>query len=198
MDLSLYQKQLADPRHNQADLMRMRENALSKNAIEHIHAAEMALTQRYPNWRNVKSRRAGAKAIDVEFLGQKQHCDSEKDAYIWLIERFIQHYPKPFVVLDWETVFVAAGPRSLYFAKSLNRLFGESYERLAQKQHNWRRLSNGWYAKLVLNEKQKLGLLNKFSAVAQLRFGVDWDWNCEGRENPQKSPMELLQELHSL
>lgn len=61
----------------------------------------------------------------------------------------------------------------------------------AADTNNWCRLSNGWYAKLVLSEPQKISLLLKFAAVAKLRFGADWDWNSQGHDD------ELLKELEA-
>jgi hypothetical protein len=110
------------------------------------------------------------------FLGKRWHFKTQKDGYIWLIERFIQHYPKPFIELDWETRFVAAGPRALYFAKSKAKLFG-SKAHLAEDKNKFYCLTNGWYAKLVLSNPQKLDLLAKFAAVAQLKIGEDWNWD---------------------
>lgn len=198
MDLERFRALLEQPGRSKADLVTMRHNALRQNALAHVHAAEATLERRFPGWRKVRSRRGGRKATDVEFRGRKEHFDNEKDAYVWLVERFIQHYPKPFVELDWETLFVAKGPRTLYFAKSLHRLFGEQGQHMAADQNKWCRLSNDWYAKLVLSEWQKVGLLMKFATVAKLLFGVDWDWNGEGRLSPQRSAEELLRELETL
>lgn len=195
MDIGRFQTLLDQPGRSKADLVTMRDNALRQNALEHVHAVEATLERRFPGWREVRSRRGGSKATDVEFMGRKEHFDSEKEAYVWLVERFIQHYPKPFVELDWETAFVAKGPRALYFAKSLKRLFGKQGQHMAADSNKWCRLRNGWYAKLVLSEPQKVSLLMKFAVVAGLRFGIDWDWNSEGRRNPHQSADELLREL---
>ena len=170
MDIERYRQLLDDERRGQADLVTMRESALQQGALAHIAAAEAALDRRFSGWRTVRLRRGGAKPTDVEFLGRREHFASEKAAYVWLLERFIQHYPKPFVHLDWETVFVAKGPRALYFAKSLKRLFGKQGQHMAAD-----------------------------ATVSGLRFGVDWDWNGQGRNDPLESAAaELLEELERL
>lgn len=197
MDIDRFRALLDDPAKSKQDLMTMRENALRANVIEHVRAAEHALDLRFPSWRTIRSRRGGSKPTDVEFLGKKEHFDSEKEAYVWLIERFLQHYPKPFVELNWETVFVAKGPRALFFAKSLRRLFGKK-QHLAEDQNKYHRLTNGWYAKLVLSEPQKLGLLMKFATVAKLSFGADWDWDSRGKNSPHLSADDLFRELDGL
>ncbi len=196
MDIDRFLGYLQDPQKTQVDLMTMRENAITKNAIEHIRLAENVLDQRFPNWRTVKSRRGGSKPTDAMFLGKEMHFDSEKEAYIWLMERFTQHYPKLFAEINWETAFVAKGKRTLYFAKSLKNLFRTSPEH-ATDNNKHHRLANGWYAKLVLSEVQKLDLLFKFASVANLRFGEDWDWNARGRNSPHISVDELLRELEN-
>lgn len=189
MDINRFLMLLQDPAREQKDLMTMRENALARNAIEHVHAAECILNQRFPNWRIVRSRRGGSKPTDAMFLGKKIHFDSEKDAYIWLMERFTQYYPKLFNEINWATVFVAKGKRTLYFARSLSQLFSTAPDHVVDA-HKYHRLANGWYAKLVLSEPQKIHLLRKFAAVAKLRIGTDWDW-----DDFSKGINEILPEL---
>jgi hypothetical protein len=198
MDIQTFRVLLTDQAKTQQDLVTMRDNALRANEVEHVHAAEAELDGRFPSWRAVKSRRGGAKPTDVAFQGKQRHFDSEKEAYVWLIERFVQHHPKPFVEIDWETRLVAKGPRALFFAKSLKRLFGDKGQHLAADATKYHRLTNGWYAKLVLSEDQKLGLLKKFSIITQLRFGVDWDWNSLGKNATQFSADDLLREIEGL
>lgn len=194
MDINRFLMLLQDPAKEQKDLVTMRENALARNAIEYVHAAERVLDHRFPNWRIVRSRRGGSKPTDAMFLGKKIHFDSEKDAYIWLMERFTQHYPKPFHEINWETAFVAKGKRTLYFARSLSKLFRSTPDHVADA-NKYHRLANGWYAKLVLSESQKIDLLFKFSAVANLRFGIDWDWNDLGQKDVDIDIDKILREL---
>jgi hypothetical protein len=194
MDIDRFLALLNDPEKSKQDLMTMRENAMRSNAIEHVHLAEKILDTRFPGRNSVRARRGGSTPTNVMFFGKQQHFSTAKDAYVWLIERFTQHYPKPFVDLDWETLFVAKGPRALFFAKSVRKLFGNNTH-LAEDKNKYHHLTNGWYAKLVLSNKQKLELLMKFSTVASLRFGTDWDWNDLGKTHPHIDADELLREL---
>ena len=194
MHIDRFLNLLQDPLKSQADLVLMRENALDKNAIEHAHLAERVLDQRFPNWRSPRTRQGGSKPTVATFLGQAKHFPSEKAAYIWLMERFTQHYPLPFEKIDWQTRFVAKGTHTLYFAKSLKNLFRTSPAH-ASDPNKYHRLTNGWYAKLVLSEHQKVDLLVKFAVVANLTMGVDWDWNEKAKNAPQLSADELLNEL---
>lgn len=194
MDIDRFLTLLQDPVKTKADLMAMRENAIVKGSVEHANLAERVLDERYSTWRVVASRRGGSKPTEAMFKGVRHHFPSEKDAYVWLMERFTHHYRKPFEQIDWETAFVAKGVRTLYFAKSLKGLFKTSPD-LAADKTKYLRLSNGWYAKLVLSEKQKVELLRKFATVAQLRMGVDWDWNRRAADCPEVSADDLLREM---
>jgi hypothetical protein len=144
MDIEQFRQSLTDPKRTKEELLTMRENALRKGR-EFASVAEEVLEQRFPGWNRVKSRHGGATPVDVTFLAQGHHFDTAKEAYIWLIERFIHKYPKPFIDLDWETVFLAKGPRALFFAKSVRKLFGER-QHLADDPNKYHRLTNGWFA----------------------------------------------------
>jgi hypothetical protein len=198
MDPDPFQAMLDDSRRSKDDLVTIRENTLRQNDLARVHAVEAVLDRQFPNWRVIRTRRGGPEATDVEFKGRTAHFNTQKDAYIWLLERFIQAYPKPFEEMSRDTVFIAKGPRALFFAKSLEQLFGDEHQDLASDSTKWRQLSNGWYAKLVLSEVQKRELLTKFATVARWRFGIDWDWNGKGRANPEPSTDELLRRFDDL
>lgn len=197
MELAKFQALLERPNYGEAQLRAMLENALERGRLAHVHAAEAALDRRFPGWRKPASRKGGAQPTRVEFRGQVREVDSQKDAYIWLVERFIAAYPTPFTELNWETAFIAAGPRSLYFARSKERLFGNKGAEMAADPTKWHRLTNGWYAKLVLSERQKLHILRKLASLAKLEEGADWRWSAEGRAAPSEPGDELLRELGS-
>ncbi|WP_206957038.1 hypothetical protein [Trinickia acidisoli] len=196
MDIGRFLKLLQDPQKKQADLVEMRNNALKKGAIEHVHLAERVLDERFPSWRSPRTRRGGSKPTNVMFLGKTKHFPSEKEAYVWLMEEFTQHYPQLFEKIDWQTRYVAKGPRALYFAKSLKQLFHSAPDH-GIDPNKYHRLMNGWYAKLVLSERQKVELLMKFATVANLRMGADWDWDDRAKGAPQLSADELLAELEN-
>jgi hypothetical protein len=191
MDIDRFLELLKDPQKKQDDLLTMREHALAKNAIEHVHLAERVLDERFPNWRLPRTRRGGSGPTEVMFLGKTKYFSTQKEAYVWLMEQFTQHYPKPFETIDWQTLFVAKGRHTLYFARSLPNLFRTAPDHAADP-NKYHRLANGWYAKLVLSEQQKVELLMKFASVANLRMGTDWDWNNKAKNSPQLSVDKLL------
>jgi hypothetical protein len=145
MDISRFQEQLNDPANSRQDLLTMRENAIRKGEREFARVAEDTLDKRFPGWNQVRSRRGRVTPTDVRFFAERRHFGTAKEAYVWLIERFVQHYPKPFVDLDWETIFLAKGPRAVFFARSLGKLSGEK-EHLADDPNKYQRLTNGWFA----------------------------------------------------
>lgn len=197
MDFEKFQEMLDSPRLSKAELLVIRDNALRKDEFPHLLAVERVLDRRFPDWCKESSGRGGASPTIVSFQGEQREFPSQKLAYIWLVERFIAHNPKPFVDLDWETVYIVKGPSILYFAKSLRTLFKQN-PHLADDKNRHHRLTNGWYARLVLNEEQKVEILERLSAVAQLKMGVDWDWNGRGQAPDRLDADDLLRELGEL
>lgn len=194
MDLDKFQEMLDAPGRSKEQLLLILENARNKEAFAHILAVEQVLEQRFPGWRKRPSNRGGARPTVAMFQGEVREFPSQKEAYIWLIERFVANNPSPFVNLNWETVFIVKGQEVLYFAKSLLVLFLQK-PHLGEDPNMHHRLSNGWYARLVLNEEQKVEILERIAAVSRFKMGVDWDWNSRGLAPGRLDPDELLREL---
>jgi hypothetical protein len=112
------------------------------------------------------------------FRGNRHRCESAKDAYVWLVERFVREHPEPFHELNWETEFVMKGKSRNYFARTPERLYWKS-PHLAEDRNNFHQLPNGWYAALNLSNDEKLGILLRLATVAKLRLDVDWKWEPE-------------------
>ena len=197
MEFEKFREMVESPNRSKEELLAIRGNALSKGAFSHILIVEQVLEQRFPGWRETPTKRGGSKPTVAMFQGEQQHLPSEKEAYLWLIECLIAHNPKPFVDLDWQTLFIAKGPRILYFAKSLRVLFRQNPD-LAKDKNKHSRLSNGWYAQLILNEDQKVEILERIASVSSLRMGVDWDWNGRGLAPGRVDVDDLLRELQDL
>ncbi|MGZ5025871.1 MAG: MOSC N-terminal beta barrel domain-containing protein [Methylobacter sp.] len=125
----------------------------------------------------------GSRRTIAYFRGKEKECNTAREAYIWLIERFAKINPTLFTNLKWETTgYVAVGRRKgpkgvarMYFAKSPDKLFKESLE-LVDKPKNFHRLTNGWYANLNLNTRENFEILCRFAAVSNLKHLDDWDW----------------------
>jgi hypothetical protein len=195
VDIDRFLISLEDSSKTKADLLAMRDNALGKRATKHAALAERVLDKRFPMWRT--PRGGGGRPTEVSFRGHKKQFHNEKEAYFWLIERFIQHNPAPFAAIDWEREFAAKGARTSYFSKSLEGLFKNAPNH-ASDPNKYYLLKNGWYAKAQLTEKQKVELLFKFARLAQLKFGGDWDWNELAVKSPHQTVEELLQTLSTV
>lgn len=177
MEIERFQRLLHDPTRSKQDLMRMRENAINRNEIAHIRAAENALDERFPEWQAARTRSGGKAPTLVEFQGEKLLCDSAKDAYLWLIEKFLRQHPG-LLEMDWS---VFRRNKVTFFSKSLQELF-KGYTGVVERSMH-RKLSNGWYAKTNLSNGQKLDSLRHLAALAGLHFGRDWDWKETSKDD---------------
>lgn len=182
----------------------MLENAKAKGLREYAAIAKAELDRRFAGWDRVKSRRGGAKPTIARFLGKEQHCDSSKDAYVWLVERFINKNPKVFDEPSKDTLFVALGKRRNYFGRSAARMFSGNPE-LAENSSNYVQLSNGWYANTNLNNAQKFDILMRLAALARLKYPEQWGFEVldpsdalMDRKDAIRTAMRLLDELKHL
>lgn len=196
-DLETFKNRLSGKTRD--ELLIMRRNAENAGRQDCVAEAKSELNTRFPGWKK-PSRRRGPTPTKVMFKGEEHIFDTAKEAYIWLIEHFIQAYPKPFKEIDLKTYFIIKTDREikkrLYFARTRDALFygSDNKENLAGDDNNSVRLSNGWWANLNLSNKVKLDILRKFAAVADLKMKKDWYWHVLD-EAPPKSDEELLDEI---
>ena len=162
----------------------MLENALKKGAREHAAVAKAELDRRFPEWNVVRSRKGSAKPTIARFLGKEQSFSTSRDAYLWLIERFVGAKPSVFDDPSKDTIYVALGKKRNYFGRNLKKMFHGTPD-LAENPSNYARLSNGWYANLNLNNAQKFDILMRFAALAGMEYPTQWDWEV-------LDPTELL------
>jgi hypothetical protein len=173
MELQRFRANCEKPSLSVDDLMRMRSNAQAKGALEFVNIAEEVLDRRFPGWDQARTRGTPTR---VAFRGEGHLFQTAKEAYVWLIEEFVNAYPGPFQQIDWSTAFVAEGRKRLYFGRSPKELFYES-PHLAEDKNHYHRLKNGWYVNLNLGNDQKLQVLCRFAAVAKIEFDKDWSWD---------------------
>lgn len=182
MDIDKFKRLVTDRHRTKDELQNMLSNALNKGETEFARIAKDELDIRFPGWDSVRSRKGGATPTIVAFRGAEHRFETAKDAYFWLIQKFIEAHPEPFATLNWETVFVAKGKRRNYFGRDLEKMFhGSPY--LADDQNNYKKLSNGWYANLNLSNDQKFDILCKFAAVGKFDFSREWKWEIEGKSS---------------
>ena len=175
MDLDKFTKLSVASTTSLEDLTTMLQNALRKGAREHAAIAKNALDRRFPGWNVAKSKRGGSKPTVAKFFGSQQQFATSKEAYIWLVERFIAQNPKAFAAPSSGILDVALGKRRNYFGRNLKRMFHASPE-LAENPSNYVRLSNGWYANVNLNNAEKFRILLGLAAVTRVAYPNQWDW----------------------
>jgi hypothetical protein len=113
---------------------------------------------------------------------------TQKDAYIWLVTRFFDDYPK---LLREKSII--QGLKVNYFAPSPEGLSPQ----IAEEAHRYQRiiLSSGkWYANVKLDDLQKRQNLNNIAKQAGLVEGIDWSWR---NNSPKKSAAQLRAQLQA-
>lgn len=153
----------------------MLENALKTGAREHGAVAKAELDRRFSGWDVVKSRKGGAKPTIARFLEKEQTFSTSRNAYLWLIERFVGATPSVFDDPSENTIYLALGKKRNYFGRNLKKMF-HGTPHLAENPSNYASLSNGWYANLNLNNTQKFDILMRFAALAGMEYPAQWDW----------------------
>jgi len=117
-----------------------------------------------------------ANATVVEFRGKRFSADLSKDAYIWLINRFLEVKPSLLGGDDFDDLLMPTGTKRHYFARTPAQLFAHN-PKLADDSNNFRLLSNGWYADVNLADDRKLKVLRDTAKMAGLKEGADWKWS---------------------
>ena len=182
----------------------MMDNALKEGAKEHAAVARGQLDKRFSGWDAARSKKGGAKQTVVTFRDEKHDFSSAKDAYVWLVERFLRTKPKVFSDPSDETLYLALGNRRNYFARSVAALFHGSPD-LADNPNNYTKLSTGWFANVNLSNAQKFEILLRFGVLTELEYGTAWDWEVldptEELMDKQAAVLksrELLNELRAM
>lgn len=184
MDIDKFEKIVSNPARSEQDLKTMLENALKKDAREHATIAKMELDRRYPGWDVIKSRKGGAKPAIARFFERAQSFSTSKDAYLWLIERFIDSKPSVFDDPSKDTIYLALGRKRNYFGRNMKKMF-HGTPKLIENPCNYALLTNGWYANINLNNPQKFDILMRFAALSGMEYPAQWDWEV-------LDPTELL------
>lgn len=121
-----------------------------------------------------KRRYSNAKETVCWFQGQEVTLETEKAAYIWMLERFIEFRPNLFELPIFARIVRARKRR--YFAKNPADLYANN-SKLAQNKNNYVRLTNNWYADANLSENRKREKLFELADLVGLTYGLDWRWD---------------------
>jgi hypothetical protein len=165
-----------DPVRTQAELEQILRNAIQKGNIEYAKMTKEALDLRFPELNSVTYKDSRARPTVAKFKDETLEFSTSKKAYVWLLEKFVEFNPSPFVRVNWKTLFVAEGRKRNYFSQTIEGLFHGS-PHLAVDLNNYSQLSNGWYANLNLNNELKRTILFRLAEVAGLKYDDDWSWD---------------------
>ena len=172
-----------DPKRTREELERMRDNARKKGESELTSLAETALAERFPGRARTQKRTGGSTPTTVRFREEERWFSTAKEAYAWLMGKFIWDRPDILRSEDWRHEFVAKGRTARYFAQDAKLLFPNPGK--TDRPHNrnmYEAIGDGWFANLNLSNDEKFKILCAFSAAAGYTFKKDWEWFVEGTE----------------
>jgi uncharacterized protein with ParB-like and HNH nuclease domain len=132
-----------------------------------------------------QAREARARGTKVSIRGARDEFRLSKEAYIWLLNNFIDH--RPALLQDpYEKV---QGRGQLYFARSPADLFPNS-PHLARQPTFYQHLRDGWIANVHFDDRLKLKILADLAEIAGLKLGEDWTWE-QDRAGAEAVEIEL-------
>ncbi len=182
MDVERTRRLLANPASTRRELEQLFKEALAANERELAFDIKDVLDERFLS---VSRAGRGATPTISTFRSTEKHFPTAKEAYIWLVDRFVGVRRDVFTNVRWETTgYISVGrhrteegrPIRNYFARSPQQLFRNS-PWLAEDQSKYVRLQNGWHANVNLNNREKFDILCRFGWVVELKGGQDWDWD---------------------
>ena len=179
MNPDKFREHVDAPKRTREDLEQMRDNARNKGEGELARIAEIALAERFPSRGRARQREGRGTPATARFRKEQEWFPSSKEAYVWLMQKFIQDRPDILEGEDWQRAFIAKGRAVNYFAKDVESLFRRS-PHLAKDSNKYAWLGGGWYADVNLNNVQKFDALCRFGAAAEYEFKKDWDWGEDG------------------
>ena len=129
-----------------------------------------------PNTVRNRSKHPTARITSCSFRERRSDFNSEKEAYVWMIEQFLSVAPDLFE----NPLFAAitASKKRRYFAREPEQLYPGTPQ-LAQNKNNYVKLSNDWLADTNMDAQGKLTRLSQLSVQANIEFGIDWTWQVD-------------------
>ncbi|MBN8508882.1 MAG: hypothetical protein J0L57_09755 [Burkholderiales bacterium] len=160
------------PKYTLSELQQLRLNCLAYERGDLASLVEMELRQR-PKPRKPRVRSKAKSPVRVTFDGDVREWEHARDAYVWLLEKFIAAAPHVFDVDPHRASELAPGTRRNHFAERETELFYSS-PHLALSSSNFARLSNGWVADVDVSNDRKLEILLRLSLICGLSYRSRW------------------------
>ncbi len=132
----------------------------------------------------------GPKRTIARFRTIERKFLTSKEAYIFLIDSFIQAKPD-LLEIDWQNEFASKGRVRRYFARDPKQLF-EASTYLAEDSNNYASVSMNWFAITNLNNEEKFSILCRLAAIGRWELERDWSWCVlDGHTRPSISTSDL-------
>lgn len=188
MDLSRFESIVRDPRRTRTEVETMRKHALGKGEFECAAIASEVLSARFPE---TTKRGGGATPTTARFFDEMHEFRSGKDAYLWLVSRFLAHCPDVldrYVALHQRDSGRSKGCR---FARDPLELFPQGSNRRGDSAR-YAKLGLGWFADTNLNHDDKFATLIQLSFGCGLEYDEHWEFRVTGATNKLRSHQEAV------
>lgn len=164
-----FSKRVNDPKHTEADLRQMYENALKSKEPTYAAIAKEVLDRRFPA--RIKRKGGRPKPATARVQNNTRRFSSTVQAFEWLVASLMEHSPAEFVGL----VYIPGleGRSRRYLARSIPDLFIDS-PHLASDSNNYVCLSNDWYLITNLSNREKFEIAARVAAKVDLAYPADW------------------------
>jgi len=174
MDITKFEH-IARAVRSREELETMREHALAKGHSDFVECANRLLMERF----GPPKPKRGAKPTVATFRGRTVRFKSAVQAYLWLIERFLNHQPALLErQAEWHP-FLFRGTLRTYFARDPALLFPEGSD-LPHRPGTVAHVCPGWVANINLNDPLKFEILVRVSALTALEYSDDWEFKVAG------------------
>jgi hypothetical protein len=174
MDSDRFERLARDPKRTRDELEAMRKNALEKEHREFAALVDEILGQRFPA---AVARTGGATPTTARMLKSTGRFPSGKEAYLWLVERFMSH--RPSLLDEYVRWHSRANSGSSRFARDPIALFPPGSTRAANSSF-YARLPEGWFADTNLSHSDKFTALMQLSHLCRLTYPEDWSFEVDG------------------
>lgn len=164
----------------------MRSNALTKGQRDWAAIADEVLNARFP----VAAKRSGGSTPTVaRFRERSERFPTGKDAYIWLVEQFLEY--RPSVMDEYVALHRGAESTGSRFSRDPLTLFPLGSVRAGDAAY-FARLTDGWFADTNLNHRDKFATLMQLAYLCKIDFPGDWTFDVEGATDELKEQQALV------
>lgn len=163
-------------RRTRSELQRTLQNLIAKGETEACVIVEQEISRRFSG-RSPKT--AGGTPTAVLFLDDSAHFPNGKDAYIWLVRRFLKHSQNCLAALVEHEKRSNPAHRGARFALNPSELFPMDSIRAGNRSY-YSDIGGGWFADTNINHATKFETLMQLGRECGLKYELDWDFKPMG------------------